>query len=112
MRVTEREHHLRTFDLGTVADSDDVELFLPALGDALHRVGHEAARQPVELAQLARLVVLVHHQLAFGERGTGAGRQRLTHLALRTFHVDDVAVHLDGDAFRHRDRFPTNSRHV
>src|SRR5687767_12883772 len=52
MRVAEREGHLLALQLGAVADADDVELLLEALGDAVHGVGDQAARQPVELPQL------------------------------------------------------------
>ena len=52
MRVSEREHDLPPLHLCAVADPDDVELALEALGHALHRVGHQRAREPVELPQL------------------------------------------------------------
>ena len=51
VRVAQREHDLPALDLGAVADTDDVELALEALGHALHRVGREAAGEPVELAE-------------------------------------------------------------
>ena len=83
VRVAQREHDLLALLLGAIADADDVELLLEAIGDAGDGVGHQRARQAVELAQ--RLVVAdqARRELAVGQGEGDARRQRLTQLALR-----------------------------
>src|SRR5204862_1446020 len=51
VRVAEREDHLLTLDFRTVADADDVELALEAVGHAQYRVRDQASRQAVKLAE-------------------------------------------------------------
>ena len=112
VRVAEREDHLLALHLGAVADADDVELALEAVGDAGDRVGHQAARQAVELAELRVVGVEPGHQLTVGELEHDAGGMRLAQLALRTLDLDGAVDHLDGDALGHRDGFLTDSRHI
>src|SRR6185436_4450750 len=45
MRIAEREVNLLALHLRAVADADDVELLLPALGDAEHGIVDQAARE-------------------------------------------------------------------
>src|SRR5687768_916934 len=113
MRIAEGEMHLLALELGAVADADDVELLLEAVGDAGNGVGDETPRQAVKLAEL-RVFAL---QLG-DERGNtvrrvlredDTGRHRLPHLALRSLHLDGIDGDLHGDALRDRDRFLTNS---
>ena len=78
----------------------------------MHGVVDEAAREAVKLVELARLAVFLRDQLAVFDDGVDARRQRLTHLTLRALDVDGVAVDLDGDPLRDRDRFLSNSRHI
>src|SRR5882724_2979124 len=47
VRVPEREDDLLALHLGAIADADDVELALEAVGDAEHRVGDQRAREAV-----------------------------------------------------------------
>ena len=76
VRVAERELDLLALQLGAVADADDVELLLEALGDAGDGVGDEAARQAVELAQLAILAHRLRQQRAVFGCEDDARRQR------------------------------------
>src|SRR5687768_6069000 len=111
MRVAEREVDLLALQLGAVADADDVELLLEALGDAVDGVGHQAARQAVELLQLGVIALELGDQVAVLLRKHDAGRQLLQQLALRALHFDRVGGDLDGHALRDRDRLLTNSGH-
>src|SRR5262245_20091115 len=101
MRVAQREVHLLALHFRAVADADDVEILAEAVGDALDRVGHEAARQAVELAELGVLAQRLRVQLIAGDLEADAGRQRLKELALRALYLDgarlDVHLHALGD---------------
>src|SRR6185369_3517433 len=105
VRVAQGENHLLALELRAVADADDVELFLEAFGDALHRVRDEAARQPVVLRQVRVGGRPLRLKRAVRELEVDAGRKRLPHLALRALHLDRAVGDLDGDALRDRDRF-------
>src|SRR5262249_4164126 len=109
MRVAEREDDLLALQLGAVADADDVELLLEAFGDAEDRVGDEAAREPVELAQLRIRRRRLGDEMAVGDREVDAGRMRLAQLALRPLAFARAVVPLHGDALRYRDRFLPNA---
>src|SRR4051794_1728779 len=103
VRVAEREDHLLALELGAIADADDVELALEAVGDAGDRVGDETARQAVELPELGIFRAQLSDQRAVNQLEVDAGRVYLPQLPLRTFDFDGVVLeHLDGDAFRNR----------
>src|SRR4029450_1451838 len=51
-------------------------------------------------------------QMAVGEVEGDAGRVGLPQLALRALDFDGAVTDLDGDAFRNRDWFLPNSRHL
>ncbi len=107
VRVAERKNHLLTLQLRAVSDADDVELALEAVDDAGHRVGDEAPGETVERTELrsARLRL----QVPVGQLEVDPGRNTLPQLALRPLELDRAIDHLDGDAFRYRDRFLANS---
>jgi hypothetical protein len=104
VRVAQREHHLLALDLRAVADADDVEVLAEALGDTDDHVVDERPRQPVERAVLALVVGALDHEPAvLLAEGDGLGDGALEG-ALGTLDRDAVAVDLDLDAARHRDR--------
>ncbi len=103
---------LLALQLRAVADTDDVELLLEAIGHTGNGVRHQAAGETVELAQLIVFARELGHERAGVLREQDARRQRLTQLALRSLDFDRVGRDLDGHALRDRDRFLTNSRHV
>src|SRR5262249_52392585 len=109
VRVAKREDDLLALELSAVADADDVELLLVALGDAGDGVGDQAARQPVELPNLRILARGLRDQMAVGELEVDASREPLAQLPLRALHFDGVAGDLDGHAFRNRDGLLANS---
>src|ERR1051325_1442114 len=111
MRVAELEHDLAPFDLGAIADADDVELALEAFAHALDVVRHERAHQAVERAGLSFFVSpLELHDVVF-HVDRDAGDDRRGQASLRSLHDDVVAVLADFDAFRQRDFFLTDARH-
>src|SRR4051794_3360726 len=109
VRVAEREDHLLALDLSAVADTDDVELFLVAVGHAGDGIGDEAAGEAVELAELRVLGRNPGDQLTVGHLEVDAGRERLAQFPFRTLHFNGVAGNLDRDALRNRDRLLANS---
>src|SRR5450759_2233111 len=111
VRVAQGEHHLATLQLGAVADADDIELALEALGHACHGVGHEAPAEAVELAEFLVLADGLGEQLAVMDLEGDAGRERLPQFALRALDLDGIAGHVDRDALRDRNRFLSNTRH-
>src|SRR5579863_7900929 len=48
MRVPKIEHHLVTFHLRTVANSNNIQVFLEPCGDPSDRVSHQAPHEPVQ----------------------------------------------------------------
>ena len=81
----------------------------PALGDALHRVEDQRARQPVHRGVL--VVVAVHVQNAvLGFERDALGDQRRD-LALGAFDQNRVALDFVLDARGQRDRLLSNTRH-
>ena len=81
VRVAEREDDLLALDLRAVADADDVELALEAVGHAGHGVGDQAPGQTVKLrrapgSSLARVAT----QMPVGELEVDAARERLPSL--------------------------------
>ena len=103
MGVAEREHHLFAFHLRAVADADDVELALEAVGHAGHGIGHQASRQTVKLPELRILADSPRQQMPVAHLEADSGGMRLPQLALGTLYFDRLGEHLDGDAFRNRD---------
>src|SRR5258706_168149 len=61
VRIAEREDDLLAFDLGAVADADDIELFLEPVGDPDDRVGDQTSREAMELAPFGILVRKLGH---------------------------------------------------
>src|SRR5262245_50481664 len=112
VRVPEREDDLLALHFRAVADADDIELFLESVGDANHRVGDQASREPVKLPEFGILGPRLRLQAALGELEVDAARHTLFQLALGTLHFDRAVDHLDGDALRDRDGFLTDSRHL
>src|SRR4051812_22516641 len=74
VRVAEREDHLLALQLRAVADADDVELAFEAVGDARDSIGHQTARQAVELAELRIVGLQLRYQVPIFEREGDAGR--------------------------------------
>ena len=101
VRVPEREVDLLTLQLRAVADADDVELLLEALGHAEHGVGDEAAREAVELAELLVVALERRGQLVAVLREFHAGRNPLRDGALRPLDLDRAV--LDGDGAGRQD---------
>src|ERR1051325_5557470 len=86
MRVAELEHDLAPFDLGAIADADDVELALEAFAHALDVVRHERAHQAVERAGLSFFVSpLELHDVVF-HVDRDAGDDRRGQASLRSLH--------------------------
>src|SRR5216684_5871090 len=56
MRVTELEDDFLPFDLGAVADTNDVELALEPVGHAANVVGHESPHEAVERTRSSLVV--------------------------------------------------------
>ena len=112
VRVTEREDHLLALDLGAVTHADDVELLLETVGDTRNRVGDQAARQTMELAQLRIVGRELRVQFTVGHLEPDAVRHCLPQLALRSLDFDRAVEHLDGDALGNRDRLFSDSRHL
>src|SRR5207249_3163507 len=88
MRVTQRKDDLLALHLGTVPDADDVELALEPFCNAQHGVGHQAARQPVKLAELGILGRALGDKVPVRELEVDAARKRLLQLALGSLHFD------------------------
>ena len=110
VRVAEGEdHRALALQLGAIADAHNVELTLPARGDAVNRVRDQGARQPVHRGLLVVLAVDVQHAV-FGFQGNAIGDQRRD-LALGAF--DQNLVSLDGvfDARGQRNEFLSYTRH-
>ena len=112
MRVAELEDDFLPLDLGAVADADDVELALEAVGHAADVVRHERAHQAVEgarscLSSFARVNCTTLFSIVTPMPGTSA----VDRVPFGPLTVDGVAVVLDLDAFRQRDLFSSNSRH-
>src|SRR3954470_16223304 len=109
MRVAEGKDHFLPLDFGTVADADDVELALEAVGDAANVVGDQRAHQTMEGARAALIVRAreLHHVVLDGDADAGDdwGGQG----AFRTLDGHDVAVVFDLDAFRDGDFFSSNA---
>ena len=91
MRIAERENHLLALHLGAVADADDVELALEAVGDAGHRVGDQAARQAMKLASAGIVGRPLGDEMAVGQLEVDAARERLFQLALRPLDFDGAS---------------------
>src|SRR5687768_4513041 len=102
MRVAERQDDLLALHFRTVADTDDIELALPPIGDANDGVIHQTARKTVELVQGALFTGLACQQLPLFDHRADAWRQRLTQLTLGTLDLDGIAVNFDGDALGDR----------
>ena len=104
--------HLLALHLGAVADADDVELALEAVGHAGHGVGDQAARQAVELAELR----VVGRALRHAAWPSASSKLMPAGSACRSLPFGPCtstapSAHLDGDALGNRDRFLSNSRH-
>src|SRR3954447_11898310 len=111
MRVAECEVHLLAPDLGAVPDTDDIEIFTKALGDAADGVRDQAARQTVELPQFGAFVKGLCLEVIAVHLEADAPRQHLPQLAFRTLDLDGVRLHVDFDALRNRDDLFPNARH-
>src|SRR5262245_28138296 len=111
VRVAQGEHNLFALDLRAVADADDVELPLEAVGHAGDGVRHETSRQAVQLLQLRVLARGLRNEMAVGQLEVDAHGMRLTQFTLRALHLNRAVNHLDGDALGNRDRLLSNSRH-
>src|SRR5262249_50946500 len=96
----------------SIADADDVELLLEALGDADHGIRHEAAREPVKLAELRVLAHGLRQQLAALHAELHAWRHALLEGALRSLDLDDLGLDADGHALGPCDTFLAYSRHL
>ena len=109
MRESKRENDVLAFYFSAISDSDDVEIFLEAGGDAKNRVGHQRSRQSVQRPLI----------VAFPKRRedpilrfkTDAVRHPDRHLSLRSLHVHRLRLDLHFHARGHRYRFISNSRH-
>src|SRR5262249_16286149 len=96
--VPERKNHLLALEFRAVADADDVEFLLEALGDAKHGVRDERAGKAMELSEARILSRASRFQMTVGQLEVDTRRKRLPHLALRSLHVDGAVDDLDGDA--------------
>src|SRR5581483_1573519 len=111
MRVPELEHHFLPFDLGAVADADDVQLFLEPLSDAEDVVGDQRAHQPVGRARLSFVVGARERDRVVLDFHVDAGHHGRVQRSFRTFDHEPTRLFLHLDAFRQRNRFIANARH-
>ena len=107
----ERELELRgTLRDDTVADAHDLELLLIALGDPGDHVRHEGAGQTVQGTGQPLVIRTRHLQLTLliFRDGDGLAHRELQ-FTLGALDSQVLAVDLDLDAGRDRDREPANS---
>ena len=86
VRIAERERRDLALDVGAVADADDVELARESGRDALHGIGGQRARQPVQRGVLIGCRARVRACRRPARRVMPCGN-RNRQLALGTFHL-------------------------
>ena len=89
MRVAQREGGDLALDVGAVADAHDVQLPREAGGDALHGVGRQRPRQPVQRGVLVGRAL--HFELAVGLLDVIPSGIGTVKLALRARHFQLLA---------------------
>ena len=112
MRVAERQLDcIGSLGRGAIADTDDLELFAIAVGDADDHVGNERARQPMERTSLTLFVRALDEQLCTVLTHRDVAGQFAVQRALGAIDLEHAARHLDVDACRHRNRGFTYTGH-
>ena len=110
MRVSQAEHHRAlAFQFGAVANTDDFQVAVPALGDAFDRVVDQRPRQAMHRG--LRVVLPQGHQIAILLLHADTRRQLRIQLALGALHGHGVAFDFDRHSLGERDRLSSNSRH-
>ena len=90
--VAERKHNrFLSLHLNAVSDTHHVEFLFPAIRHTLNGVEHQRARQPMHRCMRVIRTLNRKHAVLLRE-GNACGNQYV-HLALGTFHYDDVALH-------------------
>src|SRR6266571_4868571 len=95
MREAHDELHAERLGLGFVAHALDLQRLGEPLGDAVHHVGDERARQPVERLMPALVGRPPHHDGVVLERHRQLRMHGAADLALRPLHADALPVDQD-----------------
>src|SRR6185437_2458902 len=110
VRIAQREHNrVLALQLGAIADAYDLQVAVPALGHAFHRVVDQGARQAVNgsmiviLARHLNMTVLLLQLHALG--------QMRLHLALGPLHDYRVSLHFKLHSLWERNRLFSDTRH-
>src|SRR5882672_6282289 len=111
VRISQRKNHLLALDLSTVTDADDIEIPAEPFGDTADGVGHQAAREAVELAELRVLAQRARVELIAVDLEADSCRQRLTQLAFRALDLDDARLGVNLDALGNCNWFFAYTRH-
>ena len=113
VRIAKREMHLLALQLRAVADADDVELLLEAVGDAGTALATRLRARPWNLPQLAHpRAPASPRALPSVLREHDARRHVCRSLPFGPCTSTASGGDLHGHALRDRDRFLTNSRHA
>src|SRR4029453_7234118 len=112
VRVAQRKHHLLAFQLRTIADAHDVELFLEAFGDAVNCIGHQAPGKPMKLAQLLVFPIGPGHEFGALHRELDARRNALLQRPFGALDLDRVRMDRHAHALRHDYWLFSYARHV
>src|SRR6266508_6129452 len=102
VRVAEREHDRFAFDLGLVADADDLELARKSLRHPFDRVRDQAAHEAMPGALLRLVVRAREPYFSLVNFDRDPGRDPAGELALRPLDADELAVGVDLDSLRDR----------
>src|ERR1700676_2291347 len=103
VRFAEREGHQFAFELRAIADAHDVQILLEALRHAVHRVGHQRARESMQRAMLFGGALGEQHPIFLLE--SDAERHTDVQLALGALDFDLAALQRDFHALRDRNGF-------
>src|SRR5262249_29717167 len=111
VRIAELQLQLLALQGGAIADPADLELALVALGDALDQLGHQGAIGPPHGARLLGVVARIDpHAAVFQLRRHLVVKNDLQG-ALRTLHLDGLALDIGGHARRDGDQLFADTRH-
>ena len=111
MGEAQREHDCAfALHLHAIADADDLEFLLPAVGYAFYGVEYQRARE--SMYGRLRIILAGSEQMSVLLLELDSARDRCIQLAFGSLHRDQVALDVDLHSTRHRDRFFSNSRHI
>src|SRR5208283_1240082 len=86
VRFAEREGDVLALEFGAVADTDDVELLLEALGDAVNGIGEKRSSQAMQRAMFVVIANRAEHAIFLLE--LDLRRNQHAELALGALHFD------------------------